>query len=432
MYRTVLVLYSNNEYPERNMTRNLLYSFRKYSNDRVIYFNCFTNNVPQYLKKIDIDIIIFHQSLTFCGNQEQYLRRIENYMHFLSGLKAVKVALFQDEYVNTDYSVRFLNQLKIDYAYSVAPEKEWNKIYHGLRPECTILPMLTGYIEKKPREYYEKRMQEKRPIDIGYRAVWNKSSIVLGRFGYDKIKIAKTFIKNMKDDRQHCLDIKVGLPYILNGNDWTDFLASCRFVLGVESGGSVLDHDGSIWKDVNVAIGRNDAISIKELYKDYVEKEDGSYELRAISPRHFEAIEEGTCQILYEGEYNGILKPGKHYIELKKDHSNLKDVIAQIDNEEQRVKIVKRAFHDIVESEKYTYEHFVHEFYDTVCKGMEERSGRIHFWSILYVWFAAAHEYKIKFYICAIIRLKKWNFLEVMKKNKAMRYLLKWYYAKRL
>lgn len=432
MYRTVLVLYSNNEYPERNMARNLLYSFRKYSDNKVIYFNCFTNKIPCYVKRISFDIVIFHQSITFCGNQEQYLHRIESFTHFLSGSKAIRVALFQDEYINTDFSVQFLNQLEIDYAYSVAPQTEWGKIYHGLRKECTILPMLTGYIEKKPAEYYELRMCGKRPVDIGYRAVWNKSSIVLGKFGYDKIKIAKTFIKNLKDDKRHCLDIKVGSPYILNGNEWTDFLASCRFVLGVESGGSVLDHDGSIGKAVNAAINADGDISVEELYKRYVEKEDGSYNLRAISPRHFEAIEEGTCQILYEGDYNGILEPNVHFIELKKDHSNLKEVIAQLDNEEQRIKIVNRAFHDIVESEKYTYEHFVHGFYDTVCKGKEKKTDTFHFGNILYSWLASAHEYKIKLYIYTIMALKKRNILNVMKKNKATVLLLKWYYAKRL
>ena len=137
MYRTVLVLYSNNEYPERNMARNLLYSFRKYSDNKVIYFNCFTNKIPCYVKRISFDIVIFHQSITFCGNQEQYLHRIESFTHLLSGSKAIKVALFQDEYINTDFSVQFLNQLEIDYAYSVAPQTEWGKIYHGLRKECT-------------------------------------------------------------------------------------------------------------------------------------------------------------------------------------------------------------------------------------------------------------------------------------------------------
>ena len=173
-------------------------------------------------------------------------------------------------------------------------------------------------------QYFQCLLAISKKSQKNIRAVWNKSSIVLGKFGYDKIKIAKTFIKNLKDDKRHCLDIKVGSPYILNGNEWTDFLASCRFVLGVESGGSVLDHDGSIGKAVNAAINADGDISVEELYKRYVEKEDGSYNLRAISPRHFEAIEEGTCQILYEGDYNGILEPNVHFIELKKDtHMNI-------------------------------------------------------------------------------------------------------------
>ena len=40
---------------------------------------------------------------------------------------------------------------------------------------------------------------------------------------------------------------------------------------------------------------------------------------KCISSRHFDAIGTGTCQILLEGRYNDILKPGEHYIALSHD-----------------------------------------------------------------------------------------------------------------
>ncbi len=431
MSKKILIFHTRGGSQIRNMAKDFLYSFRKYSDNKVVYFNLFTNKIPFYLKKINFDMVIFEPSVTSCWKKQQYFHRIKIFAGFLSDSKAIKVALFQDEYINTEMSVQFLNALEIEYAYSVAPKEEWANIYKGLRKHCIIFPMLTGYIEKKPAEYYMKKLNKKRNIDIGYRAAWNKPSIALGKFGYDKIKIAKIFTKRLKDSKYHT-DIKVGLQFLLKGDNWTDFLSSCRFILGVESGGSVLDRDGSIHEAVNAAINEDNNISVEKLYKSYVENADGQFELRAISPRHFEAIEEGACQILYEGEYNGILKPGVHYIELKKDHSNLEDVIAQIDDEEQRKKIVEQAFHDIIESDKYTYENFIHDFYNTLFKGIEKDIGTIHLLESIYIWFAAIHEYKIKFYISVLTKLKKWNVLHWMNENRLTRYLLKGYYARRL
>ena len=68
-----------------------------------------------------------------------------------------------------------------------------------------------------------------------------------------------------------------------------------------------------------------------------------------------------TCQILTEGDYNGILKSGVHYIELKKDFSNLDSVLIDVVDDNKRKQIVENAYNDIVLSKKYTYSKFVKE-----------------------------------------------------------------------
>ena len=65
--------------------------------------------------------------------------------------------------------------------------------------------------------------------------------------------------------------------------------------------------------------------------------EDGRLQLFAISPRHLEACATRTCQVLVEGEYSGVLRPGEHYIPVRKDLSNLDDVL-----EHDRVWICRR------------------------------------------------------------------------------------------
>lgn len=431
MKRNVLIVYALNEYPTRKMMTDLLYSFRRHSNAKVIYFNRFMNRMPDYLKHGDYDAIIFHQSVTSCEDVERYRKRIEDFKHFLDGSKAIKVALFQDEYVNTDASVEFLNALSVDFAFTVAPETEWHKIYKGIRKECKIIPMLTGYVEEKEPAYYQERMNRKRTIDVGYRAVWDKSSIILGEFGYDKIRIAKTFQDKLKNTT-FVSDIKVGRKYLIKGKQWNDFLSSCRFVLGVESGAGVLDNDGTIYKSIRQALVSNPEISLEDLYEKYVKQKDDGLRLRAISPRHFEAIEEGACQILYEGEYNGILKPGVHYIELKKDHSNLDDVIEHMKDEENRKKIVESAYRDVIGSQKYTYEVFVKWFYEVIFEDYGGVRRKQKFRDILTGVMAAGHEKKVIAYIVILQALKKNKLINRFKQTEIARKLTKGYYAKRL
>lgn len=407
-----------------------MYSFGKYTKDMVIYHNLFTNKIPGYLQKADFDAIIFHQSLTLCGDRERYVRKIKLLRGLCVGLEAVKVALFQDEYINTDMSVRFLNELRVEYAFSVAPCSEWGNIYRGLWSGCTIYSMLTGYVDEKPSHYYKKTLSRKRNIDIGYRVVWDKLSVVLGKFGYDKVRIAECFL-NASELEKYRLDIKVGSRYLIQGKAWNRFLSSCRYVLGVESGGSVLDVDGSIMGAVAQAMEAEPDITSRELYERYIEAEDGQFNLRSISPRHFEAIGQGACQILYEGWYSGILLPGVHYIPLKKDHSNFEEVVKLLADEEYRRKMVQRAFRDIIESDKYTYRRFVDDFYNTVFQ--EKKRGIVknekeNF--ILWVR-SSVHEIEVKFALLIITIMKKRNILKWAKSNKFIGCLLDGYYAAR-
>ena len=69
----------------------------------------------------------------------------------------------------------------------------------------------------------------------------------------------------------------------------------------------------------------------------------------------------GTCQVLLEGDYNGILLPEVHYIAVKKDYSNLDRVLLTMRDEQARQAIVRRAYQDIVASGAWTYGRFVED-----------------------------------------------------------------------
>jgi hypothetical protein len=103
----------------------------------------------------------------------------------------------------------------------------------------------------------------------------------------------------------------------------------------------------------------NPAASFEDVESACFPGRDGELDCRALSPRHLEACATRTAQILVEGEYNGLLKPGFHYFAVKSDFSNLQDVLDGIGDETRRLEVVERAYRDIVQSGMGSYRMFV-------------------------------------------------------------------------
>ncbi len=76
---------------------------------------------------------------------------------------------------------------------------------------------------------------------------------------------------------------------------------------------------------------------------------------KAISSRNFVAIGIKTCQIMFPGRFNNILKPGEHYISLNPDFSNLVDVLEKLRDKEIWSNIVEQAYQLVMDS--HTYPH---------------------------------------------------------------------------
>ena len=62
--------------------------------------------------------------------------------------------------------------------------------------------------------------------------------------------------------------------------------------------------------------------------------------------------------ILYEGEYSGRLKPWQHYVPLKKDHSNMEEVVTLLRDDERAQAIVDRAWIEVARASENSYTAF--------------------------------------------------------------------------
>jgi len=386
----ILILYYDLPYPIRVTIRDHLYSFRRYSSHRCFYLNVAVHGIPWYVKKIHWDLIILHTILLSSRwTRELFIKNVEK-MGFLRNSDAIKVALPQDEFLNMDLVCDFINQFGISHVFSVAPESQWPVIYRTVDfQKVKFHKVLTGYIDDsliKKVDRLVRHMPVERPIDIGYRS--KRGRFWLGWHGALKWLIADVF-EEKAPQRGLVVDISTRYEDTILGDAWYRFLLRCKYQLGVEGGASILDWDGTYRKKTEEYLAQHPQATFEEAEKACFPDADGSLRLFALSPRHFECCVTRTCQVLVEGDYDGVLAPGKHYIELKRDFSNLDEVLDIIARNELRGEITTRAWQDIVESGKYTYESFANFVIDNSLANSTPRaqSSWSAIWqSVIYYW----------------------------------------------
>lgn len=172
-------------------------------------------------------------------------------------------------------------------------------------------------------------------------------------------------------------DIKntVGNKNLFLGLDWYRFLLRCRTMVGCMGGASILDPEGEIYKYLLPYKERvYSEKKMEQLLSGFKTKYDMDLDYAMISPRCFECAMTKTCMVLIEGHYNGILKPGIHYIELKKDFSNLDEVLEKVMNKEYCEQMAERTYQDVVLSGRYSYERFVKYVFRTLIKERKEQA----------------------------------------------------------
>jgi hypothetical protein len=138
-------------------------------------------------------------------------------------------------------------------------------------------------------------------------------------------------------------------------------------MLGTESGANVFDHDGSIRAAIEHALKENPELSYEEAHSRFVAEHEGKVLMNQISPKMFEAIAHRTALILFEGNYSGVVQPDRHFIPLKKDFSNVDDVLEKVQDDQYISAMTARAYEDVIASGKYSYARFISDF-DRVVK----------------------------------------------------------------
>ena len=325
--------------------------------------------LPESLDLDDFDAVIFHYSVSVA--LDSYVAPKTRVA--LSRFAGLKIAFIQDEYRFVNKTVTAIRELGIRLLFTCVPETEIEKVYPAERlPGVTKVNVLTGY-NSGYLFLYDPIPLASRTVDIGYRGrvypAWH------GRSGREKWEIAHGVLEHpLVAARGLRLDISCDETSRLYGQAWTDFIRNCRAMLGVESGCSIFDFDGSISTAVETytrlaGIDLHDDLQYLQVKKRFFDGLEDLIPLNQISPRCLEAIGLRTLLVLFEGEYSGILEPWRHYVPLKKDLSNMEQVLDAVADDDRVAEIVSRAYGEVGQSEDLSYRTFVRKFDDLVERG---------------------------------------------------------------
>jgi len=368
----ILILYC--AYTTRSNLLDSLYSFRRYTSHKIFYFNVAIRGLPRVIADAPWDLIIFHTLFFSRKFDRTRQREVFDKVGALSANRATKILTPQDEFINGDIVCDFARSIGASVICTVQPPSVWPEIY-GELAGVELRNVLTGYIDPARAAGCAKYFlpSHQRTVDVGYRTI-GKPVPWFGRHGFLKETIAQRFSASLALTNLR-YDISTDDKDTLAGESWYEFLGNCKYMLGVEGGTSIYDRDGSIKALVDDYVTNHANANFDMIESECFKGIDGKFKGYAISPRHLEACMTGTCQVLTEGDYSGILKAYEHYIPVSKDFSNIDEVIQIIKSDHLRELIVANAYRDIVQSGCYSFDRYPSAVIGEIDEGLTAQSS---------------------------------------------------------
>ncbi len=342
-------------YNETQTYTNTVYDhiscFRKYSKHRPFF--CHQSEYTNFnLDLSRFDAIAIHYSIRLPFDQIS-----SSAEKALSEFKGLKFLFIQDEYDHTHRAWHWIKALGIQLVFTVVPPNGVEKVYPPSEfPHTRFVSILTGYVPHEFSLPQDLLPPSQRLVTVGYRG--NSLPIRYGQLGIEKIQIG-SLVKRYCDDHNIKHDISWSAKDRIYGENWYKFIVSCRSMLGCESGSNVFDWDGTLVQRIHQFRKENPTAKDSEIYEKYVKSSEINGIMNQISPRAFECIAAKTVLVLFEGHYSGILKAKQHFIPLKKDGSNIADVIRLLQDDIYVDEMAERAWYDVIVSGHYSYQSFV-------------------------------------------------------------------------
>jgi hypothetical protein len=194
-----------------------------------------------------------------------------------------------------------------------------------------------------------------RSIDLGYRAYPGPE--YLGH--QERTAIAEYFVDHA-DRLGLRVDISVNPDDRFDEPAWAAFLNRCKGQVGTEAGGDYFELNDRARLLANDYMAAHPGATFEELDGVISRECADAVPLRIISGRNVEAAGTRSIQILFDGRYDGYFEPDLHYIPLRKDFSNIDDVMRKFRDDAYCRTLVDNAYR--VATEQLLYERLIDRF----------------------------------------------------------------------
>lgn len=366
--QNVLVLYDPTSMHVSTVQEHLN-SFSSYSASNIYYAPATGGALCGFDMSV-FDAVVIHYSVRVSISNHlsaSYAQQLQRY----GGLK---ILFIQDEYDTTDIAHQWLQRLGIHVVYTALPNESIGRVYPSDRfQRIEFIPTLTGYVpdggvcDRVPKPLAERKYL------LGYRG--RELPYWYGALGHEKLTIGIR-MKEICAQKGVPANIEWSNENRIYGDAWYDFIADCRAVLGTESGSYLFDFDGSVKAAVTELVTGNPSISFEEVAERCLKGHDDQIKGNVISPKIFEAISLRTGLVLFEGDYSGVIRPNVHYLPLKKDYSNVDEVLEKLHDVQELERMTTVAYEDVVASGMYSYRSFIREFDELLARRLHHHPRR--------------------------------------------------------
>jgi hypothetical protein len=347
MTRLLVVHYTPRPRAVRLTTAQHLAAVTDVPGAEVLLYNA-AHGVPRWLRRLRFDAIVLHTTY-LCLRWHRWFEAHRERSAWLANLDVLKIALPQDEYHHAHTLDDWLDDLGVSVVGTVLDDTRRNELYPKLSGKAAFYEVLTGYIDEEAASAVA--LPERRPYDVVYRA--RHLPYWLGSHGQLKHRIGEAVAERAS---AHALrsDISTRPQAVVLGGAWLDLLASGRMTIGAESGSSTLDKRGELGATVTEWLEIDPRLSFDQVDARMPAGWD-DHRFFAISPRHLEAVVTRTAQLLVEGRYSGVLEPERHYLAIKRDFSNLDDVLERARDRELTSDLAECAYEEVFRSGRWNF-----------------------------------------------------------------------------
>ena len=374
----------------------------------VVYLNL-AGRCPPWIRAQRWDLVVLHYSL-LAARWTPRFSRVRSSLGWLAGNDAAVVAMPQDEYDDAHVLDDWLQEVGADVVYSIFGGAERDALYPRTRATARFEQCFTGYVDSRDVERMGAQAaipHAQRSLDVAYRA--GRLPYRLGWRGQVKRRLAEA-LEPAAARAGLRADVSTAENRLLFGDHWFALLASSRVVAGCESGASAMDPRGEVRALEASARGAEPELTFERFAARMPAGWDG-HAFGSISPRHFEAALVGSCQLLVQGDYAGVLEPEVHYVPVRPDLSDIDAACERLGDSELVQRVADRAYRDLVASGEHTYAAFARRFEDAVADFVPAHPGRVR--GRAGVTFAAAAQDQA---IRAWPRLLHWSSLQVARR----------------